>query len=489
MRFAVVSDIHANLQAWKAVLLDIRSQAIEKIICLGDIVGYGPNPAQVLESVHANVDHLVLGNHDAVLCGKLDAELFNDRARTIIEWTADRLNDKAIAFLCGLPLSLRATGFRCVHADFSAPGAFAYIIEPEDALPSWQSVEEPMLFVGHTHRPGIFVIGSSGAPHWVEARDFEMEDGKRYIVNTGSVGQPRDGDARSSYCVYDTPLHTVCWRRVPFDLDAYRAAVEEAGIDSSASFFLQRDPRTGTAPLRDLLSFSPPTRQDQSARDTVAVGDIGTLEQRVRRWKTVTTAVVAAALLAGAAATAFVWRYAGRAQTLLPAIMEDIDSNAFGAEENMLPHPTVTVPRGMPVPGWAVQLGNRYRQDLAVTIDADGPIFVLSSDTIKDPLRLSSAPIRVTPGMRMTCEVLARQEEGFQGTLALVISLTRRRDGKQERIDQYVVKEPNVSRRGGWLQAKNTFDIPAGGEDVEFQIRGKFAGRVSLRDAKLYAKQ
>jgi len=155
MRFAIVSDIHSNLQAWNAALLDIRCNSIDKIVCLGDVVGYGPNPAEVLKSVHENVDYIVLGNHDAVVCGKMDASLFNDQACEIIEWTQAQLNNNAVKFLNSLPLSLASPAFRCTHGDFSQPEAFLYIIDPEDAVASWQTREEQLLFVGHTHTPNI----------------------------------------------------------------------------------------------------------------------------------------------------------------------------------------------------------------------------------------------------------------------------------------------------------------------------------------------
>ena len=145
MRYAIVSDLHANLPAWTAVLLDLRSLDADRIICLGDLVGYGPQPAEVLRSVYAEVNHVVLGNHDAVVCGKLDGSLFNETARQIILWTRDRLNAQALRFLRSLPLSLRGGGFRCAHGDLADPAAFRYVIDPADAAPSWSAVEDRLL--------------------------------------------------------------------------------------------------------------------------------------------------------------------------------------------------------------------------------------------------------------------------------------------------------------------------------------------------------
>ena len=163
MQVALTSDIHANLQAWNAVLLDIRSLGLDNVFCLGDIVGYGPNPAEVLSSVHSNVEHLVLGNHDAVVCGKLKADLFNDSAAELIRWTATRLNNKAVNFLASLPLTIDCGDFRCSHGDLSDPAAFNYISEPEDAAPSWMRTEGHLFFVGHTHM-------SQPSSCWAKAR-------------------------------------------------------------------------------------------------------------------------------------------------------------------------------------------------------------------------------------------------------------------------------------------------------------------------------
>jgi len=127
MQVAIISDVHANMQAWNSVLLDIRSLDLDSIFCLGDTVGYGPNPAEVLSSIHTNVEHLVLGNHDAVVCGKLKPDLFNDSAAELIRWTSKQLNNQAVDFLASLPLSIDCGDFRCSHGDLADPAAFNYI--------------------------------------------------------------------------------------------------------------------------------------------------------------------------------------------------------------------------------------------------------------------------------------------------------------------------------------------------------------------------
>jgi predicted phosphodiesterase len=248
MRYAIISDIHANLQAWEALQADLASLRVDCVISLGDLVGYGPNPVEVCEAAIPRVHYHLLGNHDAAACGKLDLESWNPRAREIIEWTSARLPGEVLTGFGKLSLSLSDGRFRCTHGEFSMPGCFFYIKTPEHALRSWNAVAEQLLFVGHTHRPALFVLGASGRPHPVAPQPFVLEDGKRYLVNVGSVGCPRDGDVKASYCVYDTTGQTVEWRRVPFDLAAYRAALRAADISDEPSAFLQIDPEATAQP-------------------------------------------------------------------------------------------------------------------------------------------------------------------------------------------------------------------------------------------------
>jgi len=486
MKCAIVSDIHANLQAWKAVLLEIRSLGVDRILCLGDVVGYGPHPGEVLQSVHANVHHIVLGNHDATICGKMDASLFNPAAREIIQWTAGRLNDQAIRFLRSLPLSICADHFRCAHGDFAEPAAFNYVIEPEDALPSWRAVDEELLFIGHTHKPGIFLLGPSGIPRGVEPQDFIVEPGKRYLVNVGSVGQPRDGGARACYCLYDTADRSVRWRRVPFDIDAYRQALEAEGLSAKPSYFLRHDPRLAAPPIRELLNFSPPSSPDMLVQDAVRVQEVALLRRDVRRWRRLFAAVLAATLAAAVTAGVLWWRHAGRVLELGPAAAVVLDAVRAPEDHNLLPSPALPLDPASATGVWALRLGNRYRQGAKVESDpgAEG-LFVLRSHAPRDEIRLASPVIRVEPGMRLTLQGLFRKSEDFAGTVAVVVSLTKQTDSGRELVDQFLVKEPNVPRQGGWLEARKTFDVPAGGCSLRLQVRARFSGEVRVKDLSL----
>ncbi len=322
MKYAVVSDIHANLPAWNAVLLDIRSAGVDAIICLGDMVGYGPHPREVLESLYTNVDHFLLGNHDAAICGKIDPKFFSDPAREIIQWSARQLGEPAKKFLARLPLCLAGDNFRCAHANFDQPADFHYIFEPEDALPGWRKVSEPLLFIGHTHQPGIFVIGRSQTPRLIPPEDFMLEEGKRFLVNVGSVGQPRDGDYRATYCIFDEATGSVFWRKVPFDLDAHRAAMEKAGLPLAAAAFLNAAPTSLQPPLRERVNFSPPAQPVVTMRDTVPVQHLAQLKRRVRRWQGMFLAMLLAVCAASGAGAWQWWRFHQRRLTVPGVKME-----------------------------------------------------------------------------------------------------------------------------------------------------------------------
>ena len=233
MRYAIISDVHANEAALRAVLTDAVDARADKIICLGDVLGYGPDPVAALELVYRRAHVCLAGNHDDAVSRRFPVEDFTDFAAAAVARHRAALSQEAIDWLRRLPYTCEFEGFACVHGDFSDPKHFNYILEPQDALPSWNERSEQLLFVGHTHQPGIFVIGASGIPHLLTGVDFTLEDGKRYIVNPGSVGYPRSGACRSSYCIYDDQSRTVFFRTLPFDLDSYATKMHGQGLNEA----------------------------------------------------------------------------------------------------------------------------------------------------------------------------------------------------------------------------------------------------------------
>lgn len=490
MRYAIVSDLHANLQAWRAVLRDIATQRVERILCLGDVVGYGPNPAEVLESVHGAVHHFVLGNHDAAICGMLDLALFNEEARRIIEWTRSRLGSSAVRLMKTWPLVLRAKGFRAAHGEFRFPGRFLYIEEPADAAPSWQAVPDPLLFVGHTHRPSLHLLGSSGVPRQAEAQDFVLEPGRRHIVNVGSVGQPRDGGIEASYAIHDTARGTIHFRRIPFDLDAYRGEVRRTGLPDAGGWFLGKDPLQATRPLREQVDFRPPQNEQEAVRGAVAEAEaVVVLRRRVRHWRAA-AAVLGAVLCAGAAGGGWAWhRHATRALVIPPSSTPATRASDRPAEQNLLPVPEPGG-AGRAIEGWTVSLGDRRRQSVRAAggNEGAGATFVLNSASEDDEVRVTAAPVGVEPGQRFTVEGLFDREPGFEGTVVLAVSVARRTAAGADTVENHVVKEPNLRRKDSVLGARETFEAPAGAVSVSVRVAGRFTGTVRISDLTLRRK-
>ena len=275
MRYAIISDVHANEAALRATLTDAADEKVEKIICLGDVLGYGPEPVAALELVYRRAHVCLAGNHDDAVCGRFPVEDFTEFAAAAVARHRAAITHEAKDWLAHLPYTCAFEGFACAHGDFSEPQNFNYILEAEDAVASWEARTEQLLFVGHSHRPGIFVLGASGTPHRLDATDFTLEDGKRYIVNPGSVGYPRSGDCRSSYCIYDDESRTVEFRSLPFDLDSYAAKMHGQGLNEAPWMLARAAERrrpavrgtaqfgrtgtTGVSPVADAQERVPPS--------------------------------------------------------------------------------------------------------------------------------------------------------------------------------------------------------------------------------------
>ncbi|MEJ6641688.1 MAG: metallophosphoesterase family protein [Akkermansiaceae bacterium] len=239
MRYAIISDLHANLPAWERVLADIRMEGVEEIVSLGDVVGYGPNPSEVLRGVRAVTRNFVMGNHDAAAVGMMDYSIFNDHARQAIEWTMTALGNEAKAFLSSIPLAIEAGEILFVHAEIAEPGRFDYIDDVEMARQNFAVGNHFVSFVGHTHYPKIFESDENGVVRELPDDNHVLDPAKRYIVNVGSVGEPRNADdLRARYVIYDSETREVDFRRVEFDIVAYRSDLEATTL-TLRPFFLR----------------------------------------------------------------------------------------------------------------------------------------------------------------------------------------------------------------------------------------------------------
>jgi diadenosine tetraphosphatase ApaH/serine/threonine PP2A family protein phosphatase len=229
VRYAILSDVHGNLEALEAVLVDAAERA-EAILCLGDTVGYGADPLPCVERVADRAQVVVGGNHEWGVTGRLPLDWFNPYARAAAEWTRERLDDDHRAYLGGLPLVAEIGDATLVHASPAEPEAWDYLLSAEDGFGAFAHFGTRWCFVGHTHVPGVWSLGSSGPGFEPAARHVHAEAGRRYLVNVGSVGQPRDRDARAAYAVWDPDAGTVSIRRVEYDVAAARAKVARAGL-------------------------------------------------------------------------------------------------------------------------------------------------------------------------------------------------------------------------------------------------------------------
>jgi diadenosine tetraphosphatase ApaH/serine/threonine PP2A family protein phosphatase len=236
VRYAVLSDVHGNLEALSAVLADAASEGARGILCLGDAVGYGADPIPCIELLGERATRMVAGNHEHGALGLLDVRWFNSAARAAALWTREQLGADHQGYLSSLPLFSTLGEATCVHASPRRPEEWDYLISAEDGFQAFAYFGTRLCFVGHSHRPGIWSLGSSGpafedlaGPDWHDHR-MAFHDGRRYIVNVGSVGQPRDRDPRASYVLWDEDERSVTLRRVAYDHTAAAAKILRAGL-------------------------------------------------------------------------------------------------------------------------------------------------------------------------------------------------------------------------------------------------------------------
>jgi diadenosine tetraphosphatase ApaH/serine/threonine PP2A family protein phosphatase len=229
VRYAILSDIHANLEALTAVLTDAAG-VTDAVLCLGDIVGYGADPEACVDLVGERAQAVVAGNHEYGVIGRMDLGWFNTYARAAVEWTATRLDREHHAWLTSLPLKTEVDDATLVHASPDRPEEWDYLVSAEDGFAAFEAFGTRLCFVGHSHQPAHWSLGSSGPDHEPGGVDIPLEAGRRYIVNVGSVGQPRDRDPRAAYAVWDVPARRVVVRRVPYDVTAARRKILAAGL-------------------------------------------------------------------------------------------------------------------------------------------------------------------------------------------------------------------------------------------------------------------
>lgn len=228
MRFAILSDLHANLEATKAVLADARKCGCTDFICLGDVVGYNANPHECVQIVRELKCPVVKGNHDEQATLTESSRGFNALAEAAINWTRAHLTEEDKQWLRELPFVQQVRDFTIVHATLDTPEQWGYVFNSLDAVTSFSYQQTAVCFFGHTHVAGAFVRDDSVEK--VKVDQLSIDEAKRYFINVGSVGQPRDGDWRAAYCIYHIEKNMVEQRRVEYDLATAQNKIIQAGL-------------------------------------------------------------------------------------------------------------------------------------------------------------------------------------------------------------------------------------------------------------------
>jgi predicted phosphodiesterase len=234
VRSLLLSDIHANWYALEAVLKEAKG-LYQHIYCCGDLVGYNPHPAKVMDWAKLNCDAIIRGNHDKVVAGLDNLEWFNEVAQIAARWTISQLNSEQIKFLQQLPQGpLTIDSFQLWHG--SPRDEDEYVTSPREAIPCFPYVELPLAFFGHTHLQGGFFSRHSkvGSIPVLKSSErevvIELQPDTMFMINPGSVGQPRDGDPRAAYALYDSEQRTVTLRRVEYPAQKTMEEIRAAGL-------------------------------------------------------------------------------------------------------------------------------------------------------------------------------------------------------------------------------------------------------------------
>jgi len=235
MRYLILSDIHGNLEALQACLADARRRNFDATLVLGDLVGYGADPNAVVDEILSlSPTAIVRGNHDKVAIGLDQAEGFNAVARSAAQWMLDTLTPQHRLWLTELPAGPTVVDDLIEICHGSPLDEDAYIFDETDALRAFQATTRPLCLFGHTHHPVIFqlhdgVLDAEGSAREPEAR-LALKDGAKYLINPGSVGQPRDGDARAAYAIVDSDTAQIEFYRIKYDIEGAQRKIIKAGL-------------------------------------------------------------------------------------------------------------------------------------------------------------------------------------------------------------------------------------------------------------------
>lgn len=230
MRYGIFSDVHSNSQALDAVIEAFKLERIDRYFCVGDVVGYGANPKECIEKVKALALISVAGNHDWASVDLFSADYFNPAAKEAVFWTKRNLDDNSRYFLESLKLVYKNEDLILVHGTLENPQDFNYLVDDSSAWSTFRLMETEICFVGHSHIAGIFFKDKDGWIYYRQGGSIEIKAENKYIVNVGSVGQPRDRNPDAAYCIYDSEKKEIQLKRIKYDIQAARKKIIEAGL-------------------------------------------------------------------------------------------------------------------------------------------------------------------------------------------------------------------------------------------------------------------
>lgn len=230
MRYALISDIHSNWEALEAALNFLSKENIDAYFCLGDIVGYGANPQECISKIRSlSCRAIIAGNHDWAAAGIFELSYFNFLARKAIIWTSEKLNQADKEYLKSFPLTYRDDLITLVHGTLYNPGEFNYMLDIYAAAKDFDLLKRQVSFIGHSHLPGVFFEENYQIGYSLEQK-IVLKPKVKYIVNAGSIGQPRDGNWRSSLVIFDSEEKSIEFKRIEYDVELAQKKIIRAGL-------------------------------------------------------------------------------------------------------------------------------------------------------------------------------------------------------------------------------------------------------------------
>ena len=238
MRYAIISDVHSNLESLNVMLAMLQSD--DGLLCMGDIVGYGPNPNECVELVRQRATEVVLGNHDVAATDNFGVEYFNPVARNAIEWTQRAISKESVDWLNTLSYEIRTPEYLMVHG--APKNYFEYILDKRAASRAFKNTEAPLIFAGHTHIADYYRLNADDTidhAHMQNGGSLELSEGARYIINAGSVGQPRDLNPKAAFGWYDDKQRTIEWVRYDYPIGEVQQKIRAAGLPEALATRLE----------------------------------------------------------------------------------------------------------------------------------------------------------------------------------------------------------------------------------------------------------